>query len=81
MKGDSKNKKWESIVGSRLSEVSRKLIGKRILIRKETFVCRSPIMEVTITGISPSGRYVQISEMYTRRWIDGSLYIVLEVLE
>jgi len=57
----------------------KKLVGKRVLI-KSLFV--GDIEEVKVIEVSPSGRYVKVSDPYgwSSRWIDGEKYLVLEVL-
>ena len=58
----------------------KKLVGKRVLIKPIIFP--SQIEEVKVVEVSPSGRYVKVTDPYgwSSRWIDGEKYLVLEVL-
>jgi len=58
----------------------KELVGKRVLIKP--IVWPSSIEEVRVVEVSPSGRYVKVSDPYgwSSRWIDGEKYLVLEVL-
>jgi len=57
----------------------KELVGKRVLIRGPY----DGIEEVRVVEVSPSGRYVKVTDSYgwSSRWIDGEEYLVLEVLE
>ncbi|MCS7387146.1 MAG: hypothetical protein NDF55_10555 [archaeon GB-1867-005] len=56
----------------------KELVGKRVLIRGPY----DGIEEVKVIEVSPSGKYVKVSDPYgwSSKWIDGEKYLVLEVL-